>query len=69
MGDRPGSSSWERMSEDKVRRKDWCWFVRAVYVLEKLSNVSGPGLKEAGRYRIDLDRLYILFNPSFINLN
>ena len=40
-----------RMSEDKVRRKDWCWFVRAVYVLGKLSDVSGPGLEEAGRYR------------------
>jgi len=39
------------MSEDKVRRKDWCWSVRAVYVLEKLSDVSGPGLEEARRYR------------------
>ena len=44
------------MSEDKVRRKDWCWSVRAVYVLEKLSNVSGPGLEEAGRYRLRLTR-------------
>ena len=50
MGNRPGSSSWGRMSEDKVRRKDWCWSVRAVYVLGKLSDVSGPGLEEAGRY-------------------
>ena len=40
MGDRPGSSSRGRMSEDKVRRKDWCWSVRAVYVLGKLSYVS-----------------------------
>ena len=38
------------MSEDKVRRKDWCWSVRAVYVLGKLSDVSGPGLEEAGHY-------------------
>ena len=40
------------MSEDKVRRKDLCWSVRAVYILKKLSDVSGPGLGEAGRYRI-----------------
>ena len=33
-----------------MRRKDWCWSVRAVYVLGKLSDVSGPGLEEAGRY-------------------
>jgi len=51
MGDRPGSPSWVRMSEDKVRRKDLCGSVRAIYVLEKLSDVSGPGLVEAGRYR------------------
>ena len=54
MGDRPESSSRGRMSEDKVRRKDWCWSVRAVYVLGKLSDVSGPSLKEAGRYMLDL---------------
>ena len=41
-----------RTSEDKVCRKDWCWSVRAVYVLVKLPDVSGPGLEEAGRYRI-----------------
>ena len=52
MGDRPGSSSRGRMSEDKVRRKDWCWSVRAIYVLGKLSDVSGPGLEEAGHYRM-----------------
>ena len=34
-----------------MRRKDWCWSVRAVYVLGKLSDVSGPGLEEAGRYK------------------
>ena len=52
MGDRPESPSRVRMSEDKVRRKDLCGSVRAVYVLEKLSNVSGPGLVEAGHYRM-----------------
>ena len=40
------------MSEDKVRRKDLCGSMRAVYVLEKLLDVSGPGLVEAGRYRV-----------------
>ena len=34
-----------------MRGKDWCWSVRAVYVLGKLSDVSEPGLEEAGRYR------------------
>ena len=41
-----------RTSEDKVRRKDLCGSVRAVYVLEKLPDVSGPGLIEAGRYKL-----------------
>jgi hypothetical protein len=35
-----------------VRRKDLCWSVRAVYVLEKRSDVSRLGLEEAGRYRM-----------------
>jgi hypothetical protein len=39
-------------SEDKVRRKDLCRSVRAVYVLEKLPDVSGPGLVEVGHYRM-----------------
>jgi hypothetical protein len=52
MGDRPGNPSWVRMSEDKVRRKDLCGSVRVVYVLEKLPDVSGSGLVEAGRYRM-----------------
>ena len=39
-------------SLNKVRRKDLCGSVRAVYVLEKLSDVSGPGLVEAGRYKL-----------------
>jgi len=51
MGDRPGSSSRVRTSEDKVRRKDLYWSVRAVYVLVKLPDVSGPSLGEVGRYR------------------
>jgi hypothetical protein len=33
-----------------VRRKDLCGSVRAVYILEKLPNVSGPDLIEAGQY-------------------
>ena len=52
MGDRPGNLSRVRTSEDKVRRKDLCGSVRAVYVLEKLPDVSGPGLVEAGRYKV-----------------
>ena len=39
-----------RTSEDKVCRKDLYWFVRAIYVLDKLPDVSGSGLREAGRY-------------------
>ena len=42
-----------RMSEDKVCRKDLCWFVRIIYALYKLPDVSGPGLEEAGRYNLD----------------
>ena len=41
MGGQLGSPSWVHMSEDKVHRKDLCGSVRAVYVLEKLSDVSG----------------------------
>ena len=51
MGDQPGSSSRVRTSEDKVRRKDLYWSVRAVYILVKLPDVSGPSLGEVGRYR------------------
>jgi len=35
-----------------VRRKDLCWSVRVVYVLDKLPDVSGPSLGEAGRYSL-----------------
>jgi hypothetical protein len=55
MGGRSGSPSRVRTSEDKVCRKDLCGSVRAVYVLEKLPDVSGPGLIEAGRYRMVLE--------------
>ena len=51
MGDRPGSSSRVHTSEDKVRRKDKCWSVRAVYILVKPPDVSGPSLGEVGRYK------------------
>jgi hypothetical protein len=51
MGDRPKSSSRGRTSEDKVRRKDLCWSMRVVYILEKRPDVSGPGLEEVGRYK------------------
>jgi hypothetical protein len=51
MGGRLGSPSRVRTSEDKVRRKDLCVFVRAVYVLKKLLDVSGPGLVEVGHYK------------------
>ena len=35
MGDQSGNLFWVRTSQDKVRRKDLCGSVRAVYVLEK----------------------------------
>jgi len=35
----------------KCAEKDWYWSVRADYVLEKLPDVSGSDLVEAGRYR------------------
>ena len=52
MGDQPGSYSQMRTSEDKVCRKDMCCSVRIVSVLIKLSDISGPGLEEVGRYRM-----------------
>ena len=50
MSDRSESSFRARTSEDKVCRKDLCWFVRAVYVLYKLPDVSEPSLEEVRRY-------------------
>ena len=35
-----------------MHRKNLCWSVRAVYILEKLPDVSGPGLGEARHYRM-----------------
>jgi hypothetical protein len=57
MGDRPGNPSRVRTSEDKVRRKDLCGSVRAVYVLEKMLDVSGPSLVEVERYNHYLGEL------------
>ncbi|TVU01059.1 hypothetical protein EJB05_53492, partial [Eragrostis curvula] len=39
MGDRPGSPSRVRTSEDKVRRKDMCWYVRSVLIPRELPGV------------------------------
>jgi hypothetical protein len=50
MGDRPRNPSRVRTSEDKVRRKDLYGSVKVVYVLEKLPDVSGPDLVQAGCY-------------------
>jgi hypothetical protein len=52
MGDQSGNLSRMRTSEDKVHRKDLYESMRAVYILEKLPDVSGPSLIEAGRYRM-----------------
>ena len=49
MGDRPGTSSRVRTSEDKVRRKD-VLVCEGSLCTRKLPDVSGPGLGEAGRY-------------------
>jgi hypothetical protein len=66
MGDRPKSPFQVRMSEDKVRKKDLCGSVRAVYVLEKLPDVSGPGLVEAGRYRM-VSELTLLVSRAHVS--
>ena len=50
MGDRSGNLFWVRTSEDKIHIKDLCGSVRAVYVREKLPDVSVPDLIEAGCY-------------------
>jgi hypothetical protein len=54
MSDRPGIPSQMCTSEDKVRRKRLCGSVRAVYVLEKLPDISGSGLVEAGHYNTQI---------------
>jgi hypothetical protein len=50
MGDRSGSPSRVCTSEDRVRRKDLCGSVRAVYIIEKLPDVSESDLVKTGRY-------------------
>jgi hypothetical protein len=46
MGDRPGSFSRVRMSEDKVCTKNPCWSVQTIYDPRELLGVStvGPGI-------------------------
>ena len=67
MGDRPGTSSRVRTSEDKVRRKD-------VLVCEgslcpiKLPDVSGPGLGEAADPGLNrIDRILISISCNFFS--
>jgi hypothetical protein len=43
MGDRPGSFSRVRISEDKVCRKDPCWSVGTIYDPRELPGVSNVG--------------------------
>jgi hypothetical protein len=43
MGDRPGSFSRVRMSEDKVRTKCTCWSVGTIYNPRELPGVSTTG--------------------------
>jgi hypothetical protein len=40
------------MSEDKVRMKDSCWFVKMVYYLRELPGVSTPVRKWTGFYNV-----------------
>jgi hypothetical protein len=46
MGDRPGSFSWVRMSEDKVCTKDLCWSMGIIYDPRELPGVrtASPGI-------------------------
>jgi hypothetical protein len=55
MGDRMGSFSRVRMSEDKVRTKDSCWSMGTIYDPSELPGVSAasPGI---GR---DVTRVYV----------
>ena len=55
MSEQPGSYSRVRTSDDKICRKSICWSVKIVCVLVKLPDVSGPGLGEAGHYRMVLE--------------
>ena len=44
----PGCARMRTKCAEKMK----CWSVGTDYVLEKLPDVSGPGLVEAGRYRM-----------------
>ena len=44
----------------KCAEKTKCWSVGTNYILEKLPDVSGPGLVEAGRYKTDINRTVFL---------
>ena len=52
-----------------MRRKDLCGSMRAVYVLERLLDVSGPGLVEAGRYRFPLFIVWLSILNLVINFS
>ena len=52
MGDRPETSFRVRTSENKVRRKRHVLVCEGSLYPKKLPDVSGPGLGEAGRYRM-----------------
>jgi hypothetical protein len=56
MGDRSGSFLVVRMSEDKVRTKDTCWYVEMVYDPRGLTGVStaGSGVDEVLQMVSDL---------------
>jgi hypothetical protein len=47
MREQPGSAFWVHMSEDKVHKKDLCWYVGMVYDPRGLPGVSivGPGVE------------------------
>jgi hypothetical protein len=47
-----------------VRRKDLCGSVRAVYVLETLPDVSGPGLVEAGPQEVNHNQFLLTIGVS-----
>jgi hypothetical protein len=64
----PGCARLRTKIEDKVRRKDLCGSVRTVYVLEKLPDVSGPGLVEVGHYNDDSKSNYNLAKGVFLTL-
>jgi hypothetical protein len=51
-----------------VHRKDWCWSVRVVYVLEKVPDVSMLSLEEVGCYTIQIYVSTINADLGTINL-